>query len=344
MRDVVIAPMERAHIDEVAALAAEQAARWHMSDGRLRVPSTPDVVATEISRILTEDGVEARVALDPAVGKVVACGISQIRELSAESEALAFMGPRDAVIRLLALPAADEGRREQVTAALLDTLAARWREQGATGANMARPVCDDWVWPLLEERRWIWTAIMGLRPPDLLAYSPPANGGFLARMVEPQDVEAVVAVQLEQYAYHEGVDPTVRVIPALETEIRAILDRALAADEEDPEDGRLRIFVVELDGEVVASSIAYRYVVEQSSTGFIGLGNYCHIGSTGVRSELRGQGVGRALVDGIIRFYEQLDVQGYTLWYHLRNPLSSMFWPKLGWVPLVMRFVKQGVD
>ncbi len=338
--------MSGAHLPRVADLIRRQEARWHGLDARLSAPHEGEQIGRVIEGASIEPGVCSLVAV--AGGEVLGCAMGEVRALPPDSEGLTFMGARDGAMRLLALPGEDEPRREVVAEALLSSMQEWWDEQETTGVNLTRPVCEKWVWHLLERRGWMWVSVTALRPAGAL---PPSSRvpieGLVVRQVRREDEDAVAALHVEEYKFHEGYDPTVRVVPAVETEIRGILTR-IWEKESKPEADRMerQAFVVEYRGEAVAASIAYMYIIEANGSAdlrgrwALKPGRYCHIGSTGVRADMRGKGVGRALVEGITHFYEPLGVQAYSLTYHLRNPLSNAFWPRLGWVPVTGRYVK----
>ena len=351
-RAVALVKLAREHLPGVTDLLGRQQARWHALDPRLRQPLSAEETTRELEEMALDPALYALVALDSTRGEALGCAIAEVRELPPDSESLTFMGPRDGAVRLLALPGPDDPRNLSVTKALFDGIEAWWATEAATGANMLRPVCDGWLWPLLERRGWLWVSVSALRPAGPL---PPSSRmpleGLTARLAQPDDEEAVVSLHVEEYTYHMAYDPTVRVVPAVEREMREILADIWAAQKEsdgpiEADPGR-QVFVIDCRGEPVAMSIAYSYMVSEDSPrgsrgrGLLALGHYCHIGSTGVRADMRGKGVGRALIESITRFYDPTGVQAYTLTYHLRNPLSSAFWPNLGWVPLVARYVKR---
>jgi GNAT superfamily N-acetyltransferase len=339
---IKIEAMREVHLPDVVSLIGRQQARWHTLDTRLREPRDAEQLAREVERILADPEWCALVALDER--EVLGCAVMGVRELPPESEALAFMGSRDGAVRLLALPGPDEPYPEPIANALFDGIENWWDGQQATGASIFRPLCDTWLWPLLERRGWLWVAVSALRPAEPL---PPSSRqsptGTHTRLARPEDEEAVIRLHVEDYQYHADHDPTVRMVPGVELEMRQTLSGVWAAGQGPEETGerRFRVFVVEHGDELVAMSITYLYFVTDESPGVFRTGRYCHIGSTGVRADIRGKGVGRLLVEGITQFYEPLGVQAYSLAYHLRNQLSSAFWPRLGWVPVMGRYIKR---
>jgi GNAT superfamily N-acetyltransferase len=163
--------------------------------------------------------------------------------------------------------------------------------------------------------------------------------GLGIRFATLEDMEALVALHLEEYSYHATIDPSMRTVPGIEVDIRENI--AQSFEEREDEVMRRRVFVVEYSGEPVATSITFMYLIGENGPGIYAPGKYFHVGSTGVRGEMRGKGVGRALVEGILRFYEPMGVEVSSLWYHTQNPLSSAFWPRLGWVPVAKRWRKR---
>lgn len=340
MADIRAERMGEEHLWGAAEIIARQAMRWRSLDSRLREEVDIDWVIRDLEGFLSDNTVFSAVSIDD--DEVVGCAAVWIRELPPESEALSFMGARDGMVKVLALVEPDDARFEAAAAVLFDAIRNWWDEQQATGANLIRPVCDIDQVRVLEDRGWGSVFTMAQRPAGLLPPgSRPPFDGLTARFAGPADIEPVVALHLEEYGFHAGVDPTMRMVPGIEADIRENLAQSFKYDNDADEVTRRRVFVVDYKGEPVASSITYLYEVGEHSPGILAEGRYCHIGSTGVRADMRGKGVGRAMVGAIIEFYEALEVDAYTLWYHTSNPLSSTFWPRLGWTPLSKRWVNR---
>jgi GNAT superfamily N-acetyltransferase len=80
-------------------------------------------------------------------------------------------------------------------------------------------------------------------------------------------------------------------------------------------DGVLRlVIVVERAGAVVAMAYTHLLRVEDlTHRDYLPLGRYANIAEVGVRTEQRGQGVGRALVQGVFDAYAAVQIDGYVL-------------------------------
>jgi GNAT superfamily N-acetyltransferase len=76
-------------------------------------------------------------------------------------------------------------------------------------------------------------------------------------------------------------------------------------------------------------------------SGSLPRGRYTYLHEVIVRPEWRGKGVGRLLVQGVMDAYAALDVTGYTLYFSPFNPLSSTFWPHLGFRPVLTTYMRQ---
>lgn len=337
MGDVRLERVGEGHLSGLAKASRRQEKWWKLADDRLREGAGIGWSRYEWGKFAQDPEVFAVAALD---GEEVLGGAAVwVRELEPDSTALAMMGPRDGMFKALVLPSPDDARYGEVVRALFGEVERWWDGKEATGANLVRPLCEGRLAGLMEERGWGSNFVIALRPAGPLTPSARvADAGLRVRFAEAEDVEAVVALHLEEYEYHVGLASGMRMVPAQEAEIRDLLAESFRLGDDAEEMDRKRMFVVECEGEVVATSIAFLYEVKEDTPGLYALGRYCHIGSTGVRGDMRGKGVGRALVEGITRFYEPMGVRAYSLWYHDGNPLSSVFWPRLGWVGVARRW------
>nr|WP_281276411.1 GNAT family N-acetyltransferase [Dictyobacter kobayashii] len=97
------------------------------------------------------------------------------------------------------------------------------------------------------------------------------------------------------------------------------------------------VVVIERDGQIVAMSENELYMIDaedEDGPDFMLPGRYGHINNMGVRQDLRGQGFGRLLVQATFDAFAHMHLDGYILWFNPANPLSSPFWPRMGFQPL----------
>ncbi len=95
------------------------------------------------------------------------------------------------------------------------------------------------------------------------------------------------------------------------------------------------VLVAEQQGQVVG--MAENTLLDVSADeepGFTPPGRYACIDNVCVREQVRGQGIGRLLVQAVFEAFAPLQLAGYVLWYNPGNPLAAFFWPHLGFVPL----------
>ena len=72
--------------------------------------------------------------------------------------------------------------------------------------------------------------------------------------------------------------------------------------------------VVERAGAVVAMAYTYLMRVEDlTHRDYLPLGRYADIAEVGVSASQRGQGIGRALVQGVFDAYADVQIDGYVL-------------------------------
>jgi GNAT superfamily N-acetyltransferase len=213
----------------------------------------------------------------------------------------------------------------------IDALAAALRREAA-GAE-----ADSVLWPAADPVAADWWTGVGLernahyclRPLDPLPADPPE--GVTLRTATPDDVDAVVALQLDGVTFQAAVSPYVRVVGGT----AAGFTRRLL-------EGRSTTVLAEQDGEPVGVAEWWTSTVEPGGgAALLPPGRYAYLNSVGVRFESRGDGIGRALVSAALaaaaaqaREEGSGVLAGTTLWFSVHNPIASRVWPRLGWQPL----------
>lgn len=283
--------------DQIDALLRVKADRLEALDPRLRLSRT------------ASRGSSALVAVDGA-GTVGGHLVPHLVELADDDEMRSFAAARAVSWRELAAGS------PQAIAAVVDAA----RVPGAADAA---------AWPAADDEAPAMFARLGLEPVFAFALRPagPLEPGPAAavRLAVPEDADAVTVLHVSEVAFHEPHTPYVRVLPALEPAFRARLARMWSGADVP------RVHVLEIDGAVAGMCEA----MLQTSTdagGQLAPGRYCYLNSVAVDARWRGQGFGRTLVSAVIDAVA--DVDGYTLWYALGNPLASEVWPRLGFRPL----------
>lgn len=320
----------------LVALIGAQEARWRQLDARLR----PARAADEVEAMLAEQW--ARFDATPLVartagGQVRGYALPVLREFSYESvadaQALEVFEPRTGFVESLTFPSPDEADAFPVVSALLKALQRWWQEQGAQAEMCSWPTRDSWP---IERLRAV-----GLEPAlhrSVRAVAPlppsgrPAPGGARVRLAVPADEETLVALYLEESIYHHEHSPFFRMSPLQEAAFRAWMAPAWAG--RPIEEGGPLIMVVERAGEVVALAMNELFEVgDGSHRDYLPPGRYLDIAEVGVRADQRGQGIGRVLVQGVFDACARWQLDGYTVGFSPHNPLSSQFWPHLGFQP-----------
>lgn len=156
---------------------------------------------------------------------------------------------------------------------------------------------------------------------------------FTIRSAQPEDEEILVALHLEEVRFHEAHTPYSRVVPAIEPTFRQRLAQMWRGEPVE-EDAPL-LLVAEQDNQVVGFSENW---LSELKGGWFPDGRYAYLNSVRVSETARGQGIGSLLVTHTLRALAQYDIVGFYLYYVLTNPLSSHFWPKMGFRPLLVTY------
>lgn len=313
-----------------ASLLLAQQIRQRALDLRLPEAST----RTELAALLDSDD-HPLVALDEG-GQVRGSVRPSVWQLSLTSILRAFLSLRNGIARTLALPDPADEDAHAVATALLAALSEHWQNHETTGDLIRWPSADLWLEPLLAEQGFRLDSVCALRslePREV--HAPVSLPGFVTRPARPDDEEILVGLLDEELRYHERYTPFVRSSPIVLNAFRRKLARlwtGASLEERGP-----LVLVGEQGGEVVA--MAENTLLDVSlddEPGFTSPGRYGCIDNVSVREHLRGQGIGRLLVQAIFDAFAAtgLQLDGYLLWYNPENPQAGRFWPHLGFVPL----------
>jgi GNAT superfamily N-acetyltransferase len=317
-----------------ASLLLAQQARQRALDARL--PTSH--VRAELEATLTaslDSNEYPLVALDTH-GRVRGYVQPAVWQLSLTSILRAFLSLRNGIARTLALPDPSDEDAPAVATALLAALSECWQSHETTGDLIRWPSADPWLEPVLAEQGFRLDSVCALRSLQLLEAGARASlPAFIIRPARPDDEEVLVELLDEELRYHERYTPFVRSSPIVLDAFRRKLARLWAGAS--LAEGAPLIRVVEQGREIVA--MAENTLLDMSlddEPGFTPSGRYGCIDNVSVREELRGQGIGRLLVQAIFEAFAATGVplDGYVLWYNPDNPQAGRFWPRMGFVPI----------
>lgn len=147
------------------------------------------------------------------------------------------------------------------------------------------------------------------------------------RRATPEDVDELVRIHSAELTY--SADVLGRPLPANADELLTTsLHRAVFFSG--------RVLLAERDGIAVGAVDCGITSPEPASTLHHRLpeGRWGYIGTLSVLPSARGCGIGTALATAAHRMLDAEPVAGTFLFYEPANPLSSVFWPRLGYRPL----------
>ncbi len=322
-------------VPAVVDLLLAQEARQHASDPRLQAARSREQIQAAFAGWHTAER-QHLVALD-ASGQVRGYARAGVWELSQTSILRAFLSPRNGVAAGLALPDPAGADAQAAASALLVALSRYWNNAGTTGDLIRWPSRDSWLEPILIEQGFRLDSVCATRPLQPLAASGDISLSFVTRPARPADEEALVALFEEELRYHERYTPFVHSSPTVLAAFRRKLTRRWQGGS--LHEGAPLVLVVEVEqaGEIVAMAENTLLVVgPDDEPGFTLPGCYACIDNVSVKEGLRGQGIGRRLVQAIFDAFTAtgLPLDGYILWYNPDNLQAARFWPHLGFVPL----------
>ena len=170
-----------------------------------------------------------------------------------------------------------------------------------------------------------------MEPLGELPVPPP---GVSIRRAQPGDGTRIVDCHLEELRYHAMCAPSQR------TDYPNARQRQLRGCEEVIRDPNGVSLYAEEGGEVIAVAdgrVGYAMLRPSLLLPEVRMGFLRSVGTT---AKHRGRGIGRALCLTLAAELAKKGAHRWELVYCPWNPLSSRFWPRMGWVPASFGFVK----
>ena len=339
MTKITLVPMRKEHREAVSDLLLAQQVRQHALGARVRVPRSRQEIAALLA-LLRHRSQHALVALD-GQGRVLGCAIPDVWELPETSILRAFLSARNGVTPLLVLPDPAEEDAADVAAALLTALMEAWQHLVTTGDLVRWPSADAaWLAPVLLAQGFRLDSVCAQRSLAPLSKATSRSASEVSiRAAQPTDEESLVALFEEELRYHERYTPFVRSSPAVLAAFRHKLARRWQGVS--LHEGAPLILVAEQAGQMVAMAENTLLTVgPEDEPGFTPPGRYGCIDNVSVREEVRGQGLGRRLVQAVFDTFAATGwpLDGYLLWYNPDNPQAGRFWPHLGFQPMWTTF------
>jgi GNAT superfamily N-acetyltransferase len=331
----IVEPAQPQDVAALVDLVIAQEARWHAL-ASLRPARSPEAVASMLVERLQQPGEPPFVARD-ASGKVRGYLAATLFEFSydrrSDATSLEVFPERTNFVTNLTLPSPESDELVPVATALLEALQQRGQKQQVQGEFCRWPLFETIPNDALRAAGFEVFMKRAFRPLGPLPASRwPAPADLLVRRARPEDEDMLVDIYLEESEYHHQHSPFFRMTPLLGADFRALV--AAGWQGKSVEQGVPLVIVVERAGQVLAMAYTFLVQVEDlANRDYLPLGRYANIAEVGVRSHLRGQGVGRALVQGVFDAYADRQIDGYVLGFSPHNPLSSQFWPHLGFHP-----------
>lgn len=142
------------------------------------------------------------------------------------------------------------------------------------------------------------------------------------RRARPDDLSAVVGLWLELIDFHFAIDPYYRLKPNAAELAAEFLGTRIESENS-------LVLVADVDGSVIGylmAEVASRPHVFEGDSVLL-------IMDACVTSGCRRRGVGKALVDELLRVARELGITRIEVGYNVKNETSTAFWREMGFKP-----------
>jgi GNAT superfamily N-acetyltransferase len=157
----------------------------------------------------------------------------------------------------------------------------------------------------------------------------PDVDGLMVRHASAADLDAIVRLGIQSVNYHASLEPAMQVPRGEDGKMRRRFEAILR----EPQHSAL--FVAVLDWQVVGFYSLYLQSIDETWTPPLFVpGRYGLLAEVAVAEGLRGRGIGRRLFATVDQWFRERGAHQLWLIYLPRNPLSSRFWPALGFEPV----------
>lgn len=322
--------------EQIAALIHEQQRDFRIFDDRLAPPAALEAVEERVRASLSRQD-ESHLVVRGLRGEVVCFGEPRIQELPEGHEWLSWSPRVGGLWESLVLPPLRSPFRTDALDALVAAARELWHEHGLDGETIAWPSRDPEMAPILRKLGLIPSFHYAYASSESIASIP--SKGVLLRPARLEDYPLLWNLRSEQEAFHLQHCRFERPAPGLEKGFRAQFDRSLLTDA--PGEELPQFSVAMQDDELVGFVEAVVQVLPAINPRDLPQGRYGYLANAAVRSALRGRGFGRSLVNYALHRLSLRHVLGFVLWYADDNPLSSRFWPRLGFRNLFTKYERR---
>ncbi len=194
--------------------------------------------------------------------------------------------------------------------------------------SISVPIGSAWCEGSIIRSGFMSAAVESIRPPLKLSRPPrPPEEGFSIRLAGSLDLNAIVELMTEEYAYHTQFHPVARHLWSPECFVptfRRTLESALA------DAGSATVFVTESADGSLAGMLYLRTRRIVDPTNPLPIGLHVMIQDISVRATMQGRGLGRNLIEATQDAFAQESVVAFGLAYTADNPIARRLWPHLG--------------
>lgn len=211
---------------------------------------------------------------------------------------------------------------------------------GATALYVPLNIAFGDLEALLESKGYLPADVHSIRPPlQLIRPSKPIPPEIRVRHARAGEEDRLLVLLLEEWAFLTSFHPTLGSAWKPETGGPLLRQNLALALNRDSAQSETLILVAEKGNELLG--VAYFRLVEVADeANMMPPGMHVVLEDIAVRSDARGKGIGRALIQDSFDTFRRRNVAAFSISYVAQNPIARRIWPHLGFRTYQRGFVK----
>ena len=312
---------DRLDLDAATELVAAQQVRGHVLNPYTNARADKVAIQKRIARSL--DRARELASVVDEDGQLRAFATLEEHQLSDDDINCFFIGTNGLHSTEFAVPSQDAPDSDGIVRTMVESI----YQLDPAFVSIELPIGAAWSEHLILRAGFQTSGVESIRQPyTIVRNTRPLPDQVRLREASEGDLEAILNLMMEEWTYLTRFHCVASVIwneGVGKVALREHLQRALVPSTQ------TRLILAE-QGSNVMGMIHLRLCEIADSTNPLPYGTHVMIEDISVQSGLRGQGIGRALVQATYDAYRDEKIAGYGVSYVSDNPIARRLWPHLG--------------